>query len=384
MKILFINESTVIKGGVSAVLYSEIEGLKKKGFDVELLDFSHKEFLGKNKFKTLLLYFSEERKIRIIKEKVDSFNPNIVHFHNTYPFLRKPFWSNDLFKEVKVVQHLHNYYPFCLNALFYRDEKICTECFDSDSFLSGIKNSCYDYSKLKSIFASYNRPTPTQWVKHSKKIDLLLGVSQFVVDKYVELGVDEKKIRTLYNGVSIGKKKDYYIAGKYILFIGNIVDAKGVEIVCELAERNRDIEFKIAGLGRRLIILREKYKYLTNLSFEGYVDGERKFILINNCKFLLFPTKWWEPFGIVITEALSLGKYVVTSGLGGTSELVEEGVTGFIVNDNNINSYEKVVRKLWYNFVDFNMSIPKQNEMLLKFSQETHVNNLIKYYKSII
>jgi len=139
MKILFINESTVIKGGVSAVLYSEIEGLKKKGFDVELLDFSHKEFLGKNKFKTLLLYFSEERKIRIIKEKVDSFNPNIVHFHNTYPFLRKPFWSNDLFKEVKVVQHLHNYYPFCLNALFYRDEKICTECFDSDSFLSGIK-----------------------------------------------------------------------------------------------------------------------------------------------------------------------------------------------------------------------------------------------------
>jgi len=99
---------------------------------------------------------------------------------------------------------------------------------------------------------------------------------------------------------------------------------------------------------------------------------------------LLFLTKWWEPFGIVITEALSLGKYVVTSGLGGTSELVEEGVTGFIVNDNNINSYEKVVRKLWYNFVDFNMSIPKQNEMLLKFSQETHVNNLIKYYKSII
>lgn len=387
MKILLINESTKIKGGVDTVLKAEIDGLSENGFEVELLEFSHYDLLNDRiyvKMKSISLFFSENEKIHVVKEKLDSFKPDIVHFHNTYPFFRKPLWSYDLFTEIKVVQHLHNYYPFCLNSFFYRNYKVCTECFDNNSFRSGIKNSCYDYSKVKSILSTYNRPTPSLWINYSKNVDLFLGVSKFVVDKYVELGVNRQKIKKLHNGISIRQRENSVSMGKYVLFLGNIVHSKGVEIICELAENNRKIEFKIAGLGRDLISLKERYKHLLNLTFEGYVNDARKNYLLNNCRFLLFPVQSWETFGLVILEAISFGKCVITSGLGGTSELVEDGVTGFIISTNDINSYEKAVRNLWYNLVSFTISIEKQEELLSEFSQKRHTENLIKYYRSIL
>lgn len=387
MKILFINESTKIKGGVDNVLKVEIEGLRENGIEIDLFEFSHSEFLNanfSNKIKNINLYFSEGKKIEIIKEKLKSFKPDIVHFHNTYPFFRKPLWSNNLFKEIKVVQHLHNYYPFCLNSFFYRDKMICTECFENNNFHSGIKHSCYDYSKVKSILAAHNRPRPSQWSEYSKNVSLFLGVSQFVVDKYIELGIKDSKIKKLYNGISVKPGNTTKLNGNYILFLGNIVHSKGVVIVCELAKRNSDIEFKIAGLGRDLLVLKEKYKYLSNLTFVGHVEEEKKNELLNNCRFLLFPVLSWEAFGLVILEALAFSKPVVTSGIGGTLELVEDGVNGFIIKENDINSYEKVIRDLWENLVLSTVNIRKQQEILSKFSKELHIRNLIKYYNSIL
>ncbi len=387
MRILFVNESTDIKGGVNAVLQAEIEGLREASAEIDLLEFSHSDFLGDTaigKLKKTYLYFSEGKKLNIIKEKIHSFKPDIIHFHNTYPFFRRPLWSYDLFKKIKVVQHLHNYYPFCLNSFFYRNEKICTECFNNNNFSVGIKNSCYDYSKIKSILATYNRPTPKEWIEYSKNVDLFIGVSQFVVDKYVELGIDKRKIKKLYNGTDIKETAEVNVNGNYVLFLGNIVYSKGVSIVCELASRNKDAKFVIAGLGRDLSALKEKYSYLQNLSFVGYVAGKKKKELLANCSYLLFPTTWWEPFGLVILEAQSFGKFVVTSGFGGTSELVEDGVTGFIVQEHDVKCYEKVHRNLWYNLVNSTIDTEKQNEIFSKFSQKKHVSQLIEYYKNFI
>ncbi|MBK8945848.1 MAG: glycosyltransferase family 4 protein [Ignavibacteriae bacterium] len=387
MKILFINESTVIKGGIDIVLETEFDGLKKNGIDVELLDFSHKDFLNNsilNKFKHTILYFSESERNKVIEHKLKSFKPDIIHFHNTYPILRKPWWMEKKSKNLKVVQHLHNYYPFCLNSFFFIDGKICTDCFINNNFSDGIRKSCYDYSKFKSFFASFNRPVPHEWIKYSTNVDLFLGVSNFIVDKYIELGLDEKKIKRIYNGINIEQNNLVSNNGSYVLFLGNIVYAKGINIVCELAKQNLDIEFVIAGLGRDLQSVKSKYNFLSNLKFMNYSEGVNKKELLMNSKFLLLPYLSWESFGLVNIEALAYGKPIITSGLGGTSELIEDGKTGFIVKGNNLNSYQDAVRRLWENKSQFKIDELKQKEILSKFCAEKHIANLIKQYNSII
>ena len=174
MKILFINESTMIKGGVDTILEMEMDGLRKNGFEVDLIEFSHKNFQnGKiaEKIKGLYFFLSDKEKIKFIKKKIDLLSPDIVHFHNTYPLFNKPIWSNELFNGIKVIQHLHNYYPFCLNSIFFRDGQICTECFQKDSFFTGVANSCYDNSIIKSLIVNHNRLRPSEWLDHSNNVD---------------------------------------------------------------------------------------------------------------------------------------------------------------------------------------------------------------------
>jgi glycosyltransferase involved in cell wall biosynthesis len=67
--------------------------------------------------------------------------------------------------------------------------------------------------------------------------------------------------------------------------------------------------------------------------FLGEVDDAGKNGLLGDARALLFPIDWPEPFGLVMIEALACGTPVVAYGCGSVPELLENGVTGFIVHD---------------------------------------------------
>jgi glycosyltransferase involved in cell wall biosynthesis len=69
------------------------------------------------------------------------------------------------------------------------------------------------------------------------------------------------------------------------------------------------------------------------VQFIGEVDDAHKNELLGSARALLFPIDWPEPFGLVVIEALACGTPVVAYGCGAVPELLEDGVTGFIVND---------------------------------------------------
>jgi glycosyltransferase involved in cell wall biosynthesis len=67
--------------------------------------------------------------------------------------------------------------------------------------------------------------------------------------------------------------------------------------------------------------------------FVGEVGGARKKNLFAGARALLVPIRWPEPFGMVIIEALVCGTPVLAFDEGAVTELVDDGVTGFIVED---------------------------------------------------
>lgn len=71
----------------------------------------------------------------------------------------------------------------------------------------------------------------------------------------------------------------------------------------------------------------------TLVEFVGEVDDSRKNGLLGGARALLFPIDWPEPFGLVVIEALACGTPVVAYGCGSVPELLQDGVTGFIVHD---------------------------------------------------
>jgi glycosyltransferase involved in cell wall biosynthesis len=69
------------------------------------------------------------------------------------------------------------------------------------------------------------------------------------------------------------------------------------------------------------------------VDFIGEVDEPTKNELLGGARALLFPIDWPEPFGLVMIEALACGTPVIAYAGGSVEEIVEPGVTGFIVND---------------------------------------------------
>src|SRR3990170_8036397 len=120
----------------------------------------------------------------------------------------------------------------------------------------------------------------------------------------------------IYNGIDIKKLPFKNEPGDYLLFLGRITDFKGILEAIQ-----------IANLVNIKLVIAAKVVYV------GEVDFNQKIEYLKNALCLLFPIKWEEPFGLVLVEAMACGTPVVAFDRGSVSEIVEDGVTGFLVTN---------------------------------------------------
>jgi glycosyltransferase involved in cell wall biosynthesis len=124
--------------------------------------------------------------------------------------------------------------------------------------------------------------------------------------------------------------------GEYLAFLGRVSPEKGLERAIEIARR-AGMRLRIAAKIDRADegYWRSRIKPLLAdplIEFIGEVDEATKPALLGNALALLFPIDWPEPFGLAMIEAMSCGTPVIAWPHGSVPEVVEHGVTGFIVN----------------------------------------------------
>ena len=123
--------------------------------------------------------------------------------------------------------------------------------------------------------------------------------------------------------------------GRYLAFLGRVSPEKGIERAIEIARRAA-MPLRIAA---KIDPSEEGYwrsRVAPLLSgplvdFIGEVTEEQKPALLGNATALLFPIAWPEPFGLAMIEAMSCGTRVIAWPHGSVPEIVEHGVTGFVV-----------------------------------------------------
>ena len=70
-----------------------------------------------------------------------------------------------------------------------------------------------------------------------------------------------------------------------------------------------------------------------HVEFIGEINDGQKQEFLGNAKALLFPICWPEPFGLVMIEAMACGTPVIAFNCGSVPEIMEDGLTGFVVED---------------------------------------------------
>lgn len=123
---------------------------------------------------------------------------------------------------------------------------------------------------------------------------------------------------------------------KYLAFIGRIAREKRVDRAVEIALRS-GMPLKIAAKvdpTDREYYEREIKPLLNQPSIEyiGEIDEAQKFDFLGDAYAQIFPIDWPEPFGLCMIEAMSCGTPTIAFDCGSVSEVLRDGVTGFIVN----------------------------------------------------
>src|SRR5579872_7313005 len=136
--------------------------------------------------------------------------------------------------------------------------------------------------------------------------------------------------------------------GKYLAFLGRTSPEKGLDRAIQIAKRV-GMPLKIAAKVDRADqqYFETVIKPLLNdplIDFIGEIGYSEKNEFLGNAAALLFPIHWPEPFGIVMIEAMACGTPVVAYPFGSVPEVIENGVTGFLVRD--VKSGAKAVEKL--------------------------------------
>jgi glycosyltransferase involved in cell wall biosynthesis len=167
----------------------------------------------------------------------------------------------------------------------------------------------------------------------------------------------------------------------YLAFLGRISPEKGPDRAVEIALR-AGLKIRIAAkIGEPdLDYFKRRISPLLDnplVEFVGEITEPAKNTFLGNARALLFPIDWQEPFGLVMIEAMACGTPVIAFPCGAVPEVIEDGVTGFIVEN-----VEMAVRAVSHIDRLDRMRIRKRFEA--RFSVTRMTRDYLRIYQSLL
>lgn len=401
------NKFHYLRGGAERYLFSLSESLKRFGCNVAHFSMQHpsniaypdsryfvkyKDYSSVDSVRVISkikmavdLVYSSEAKVNI-ESLVADFKPTIVHLHNIYHQLSPSILHVFRSRGIPVVMTVHDYKLVCPNYKLYHHGRYCQACLGG-RYINCVRNRCvggsYTHSSL-TAFAAYMHDLMGLY----KCIDFFIVPSRFLEGVLSAGGVPKGKLVYLPHAIDLGsfQSADANL-GEFILYVGSISEEKGLVDFLDTLIGLDDIPVKIAGDGHLLPRLEQitQGRKLTNIEFLGRLSQPQLADVIKAARFLVVPSRWPEPCGLVVYEAFAAGKPVVAAKSGGLQELVEDGQTGFFFEPGDRKAMALRIRWLWDNPYEVAAMGRRARSWVNNFNnQESHRNMILSIYRKAL
>lgn len=268
------------------------------------------------------------------------------------------------------------------------------------------------YAKVPVKIASKRETSGMRSVNQKRIEKFVFGIADAItvnaeaVENYlINRGISKSKIKVTYNGLdlerlkpketnrekiceSLGLPKDKDI--KFITIVANLRhEVKNQEMLLRAAKRLKDnfpnAHFVFAGEG-------ERKTYLEKLAEECGISQNTHFIgrcgivpELLSISYVCVLTSVAEGFSNSILEYMSAAKPVVATNVGGASEAIIEGETGFLVKSNDDAALAKRLSEILENPLKAEAFGKKGREIVeQKFSSATQLENLVDFYRNLL
>lgn len=401
MKILLINNFHYRKGGSEAVYFNTAELLRKHGHKVVFFSYKDEKnvpseqewaFLEKgSKLKQLRNYFYNPEAASRLEDLILKEKPDVAHVHLFWGGISPSIFSVLEKHQIPLVHTVHDYRMVCPAYTFKNSKgEICEKCGDGH-FMNCLKGRCSKGSLIQSALMTiemYYRNASHHPADHISKF---IFVSEFAKNKHLEY---DKKFKPSQCEVLYNFRSDDVVAtcqdnidtyNSYYLYYGRLSYEKGIPTLLKVFARHPELKLKVVGTGPLEQELKEQYKQDT-IEFLGYKSGKELFDIVSNAKFVCVPSEWYENNPMTVIEAYSLGTPVIGASIGGITEIVKDGETGYLFESGDIESLDRVIKN------STTLSSDEYKGMKHKalsfadnnFDAEVHYQRLIDIYQQIL
>jgi len=386
MRFLFIHNNYANNNSGEEIASKGLaEILVNNGHEVEWYR-KHSDIIGNSILKNFSAFFLalyNPNTIKELKKIIKVFKPDVIQIQNLYPFISPAIIRPFKKMGIPIVMRCPNYRLFCPTGL-HLDAKgrICELCLSKGKELNCIKKKCEKSFYKSTGYALRNFFGRTIWGLY-RNVDRYIVQSNFQKNKFIENGIPKEKIfvvpgltPSLYN-FSINKNP------QYVSFIGRISLEKGILEFLSCAKELPQIPFVVIGE------ITQELQYLKNASSKnvdwvGFQSGERLDQWFQDSRIVVVPSKWYEGFPNVITQAMNHSRPVITSNLGAMASIIDNEKNGLLFEKGNYIDLKEKVNHLYQDEKLCKLYGENAfNKAKIEYSSKAIYNSLLKVYKNI-
>jgi glycosyltransferase involved in cell wall biosynthesis len=389
MKLLIVHNSYRQPGGEDVVFEQEREMLQAQGHAVAVYRRSNWEveaqsLLARVSMVPKVVWAPEARKevARVLQQH----RPDLVHIHNTFFMISPSIYQACEEAGVPVVQTLHNYRLLCPAATFFRDGRVCEECMQQ-SLWHSVLHGCYRDSRPATAVVALMLAVHRQFKTWTRNRLCFIALTEFSRAKFIQGGFPASRIFVKPNfvhpdpGLGSGGRD-------YALFVGRLSPEKRVSTVLSAWQRLPErIPLLVIGGGpeRSHLEARAKRRDIEGVYFQGPLPRRHTIAAIQNARFLVFSSEWYENFPVTIAEAFACGTPVIASRMGAMCEIIEDGRTGLFFQPGDPEDLARKVAWAW-SHPDRLEEIGREarREYETKYTAEVNYQQLMRIYRAAL
>jgi len=336
MKVLLVHDYGVLGGGAERVTVDLRDALRARGHDARLFASTAADrpmpneadvvCFGSNGWARPLLQVANPAAVRGLRRTVREFRPDIAHVRMFLTQLSPRILP--LLENVPALLHAGNHQTVCpLNTRLLPDGSVCR-------FRPG--RACYRQGCVSVAGLLRTQLQLGSFRRHRHVFRSVVANSCALARTLVENGIEVDEV--IPNGTRTSPSRPPLRDPPTVVYSGRLMPLKGVDIlVCAMATLVRtrpDARLIIAGDGperANLTALAGSLGVGNAVRFAGHVARPALDELLGAGWVQCVPSRYLEPFANTIVEAMMRGTAVVASAVGGTPEIVRDGVTGYLV-----------------------------------------------------
>jgi len=370
VKVLIVNKFYHLSGGAERHVFEWEALLRAHGHEVIIFSMRHPE----NRPCAQEKYFAEEvrfdlrtpwrRRIRAGVRAIWNRNaramirslleregpPDVAHLHS-YMFQLTPAILGPLLEAgVPIVQTCHDYSAICVNQHLYdhRINSICEACLRWGR-IAPLWRRCMKGSLAWSAAGCVAGLIDRYVAASRERIRRFIAPGEFMRRKLIQGGLPADRVVHIPHFIDAEAVAPGKTPGEYVLFFGRLVPHKGISTFLRAAAMRREIPCAVLGGGVLEHSVRQRIRdeRLDHVRMLGRLGGDALWQAVRRARAVVVPSEWYEPFGLVILEAMAAARAVIASNVAGPAELVSHGTTGSLFTAGDAEELAEAMGRLW-------------------------------------